>query len=127
MEKANAPKSDFEDSFNNTSTEAALQAVLQKINNAVYYNILIPKNAEEPFAINVLPTDAPHESATDMYFVDRYNAQLIWLQKFSDKNTGQKIRATFKPIHIASIYGLPSKILGLIVCLLGTFFLQVII
>lgn len=59
-------------------------------------------------------------------FLRRINLYLglavgLIITEFSDKSFGQKVRSTFKPIHVASIYGLPSKIIGLIVCMLGTF------
>ncbi|ULQ51190.1 PepSY-associated TM helix domain-containing protein [Flavihumibacter fluvii] len=90
--------------------------------SAVVYSINQPKDSTAPFSVNVLRNNATHESATDNYFVDRYSASLAGVVRWEDRNLGQRVRATFKPVHIASIFGLPSKIIGFIVCLLGTTF-----
>jgi uncharacterized iron-regulated membrane protein len=42
--------------------------------------------------------------------------------KFQDKNLGQRVRSTFKPVHVGSIYGLPSKIIAFLVCIFGVTF-----
>ncbi|WP_214448818.1 PepSY domain-containing protein [Flavihumibacter rivuli] len=51
-----------------------------------------------------------------------YSGSLAGSLKWSERNTGLRARATFKPVHVASIYGLPSKLIGLVVCLLGVSF-----
>jgi uncharacterized iron-regulated membrane protein len=70
----------------------------------------------------VLPLNALHETATDNYYADRYSAIIMGSQKFSERNPGQRMRATFRPVHTSSIFGLPSKIIGFIACLLGASF-----
>jgi uncharacterized iron-regulated membrane protein len=123
MERPGPVKSASGDAANQfISAEQALQTVVKNINNAVYYNLTLPKDSSETFAINLLPANASHESASDSYFVDAYSGTLAGVQLYKDRNAGQRARATFKPVHVASIYGLPSKIIGLLACLLGTFF-----
>ncbi|MFC4262536.1 PepSY-associated TM helix domain-containing protein [Ferruginibacter yonginensis] len=121
MERPKAPKSTILPTFK-VPVEAAYQVVWGQQPNAITYNISLPKDSAETYAVNILAYNAPHESATDTYFVDQYSSQIVSTQYFKDRNKGQKVRATFKPIHVASIYGYTSKIIGFIVCLLGTFF-----
>ncbi len=90
--------------------------------SAKYYQVALPKDSTEAFSVTVLPNDAPHESATDTYFVDQYSGTLLGVQPFASRNKGQRIRATFKPVHVASIYGHTSKAIGFLACLAGTFF-----
>ncbi len=122
MERPKAPKNVLENSSIMINREQALQAVVGTINNAVYYNLALPKDTAETYAISLLEPSAAHESANDTYFVNAYTGRVIGSQLFENRNTGQRVRATFKPVHVASIYGLPSKIIGLLACLLGTFF-----
>ena len=122
MERPKAPKNIVKDSTKKISVEVALLTVVAQNYKAIYYNVALPKDSTEGYAVNVLSTDATHESATDTYFVNAYKPEIIGVQKFADKNAGQKVRATFKPIHVASIFGMPSKIIGFLACLLGVFF-----
>jgi uncharacterized iron-regulated membrane protein len=122
MERPKAPTGIVKDSTQKILIEAALQTVVAQNNNAVYYNIALPKDSTDSYAINILSREAAHETATDTYFVNAFAPTINGVQKFADRNTGQKVRATFRPIHVASIYGTPSKIIGFAACLLGTFF-----
>ena len=87
-----------------------------------FYNISAPKDSSAAYTVSVLPLDAVHESATDLYYVHPSTGAVIGSMKWSERNTGQRVRATFKPVHVASIYGMPSKVIGLIVCLFGASF-----
>lgn len=122
MERLKAPKSIVRDSTKKISIEVALQIVLSKNKGAVYYNINLPKDSADSYTVNILSNEAAHETATDIYYIDAFTPEINGIQKFADKNQGQKIRATFRPIHVASIYGITSKIIGFATCLLGTFF-----
>jgi uncharacterized iron-regulated membrane protein len=104
------------------SFEDILQLARNSIVDAEYYNISAPKDSLSAYAIGVLSAKAPHETATDNYYADRYEAIIIGTQKFSERNLGQRVRATFKPVHTSAIFGLPSKIIGFIACLLGASF-----
>lgn len=105
--------------------KSTLQYAYLTVKEAVpspYYSVSLPKKPEDAYAITVLPESASMDVATEVYFVNCYTGALIGVQKFSEKNTGQKVRAAFKPVHTASIFGQFSKLIGFIVCLLGTFF-----
>ena len=106
----------------NAGIENIMTKASQREPDAVYYNINFPKDSAGVFSVTVLPLDASNESRTNNLFFDQYSGELIKQVEFSDRNLGQKIRATFKPLHIGSIWGLPSKIVAFIVCMLGTTF-----
>ena len=122
MERPKAPKSIVKDSAKKILIEEALQTVIAKNNKAVYYNVSLPKDSTDSYAVNILLQEAAHETATDTYYVDAFTPTINGIQKYADRNAGQKIRAIFRPIHVASIYGMPSKIIGLLACLSGAFF-----
>lgn len=122
MERAKPPANATLNDSIHIPVQTALFLVQEKVPNAPYYNISLPKEKKEAFAVTILPINAAHESASDTYFVDAKEGKIIGEHLFKDRNIGQKIRATFKPIHVASIYGQTSKTIGFIVCLLGTFF-----
>ena len=93
-----------------------------RVPNAVFFNLGFPKDSSGVYAVSVLRRDAVHETATDNHYYDQYSGEHLKLVGFADRPLGQRVRATFKPVHISSIWGLPSKILGFIVCLFGTTF-----
>lgn len=117
MERPEPPKSVSADG--EVSLESVFHTVSSKVPDAVYYNISIPKKENDAFSVSLLAASAPHETASDQYFVDRHSGELIGSQLFKDRNTGQKVRATFKPVHLSSIWGMPSKILGFLACAAG--------
>jgi uncharacterized iron-regulated membrane protein len=41
---------------------------------------------------------------------------------FVDKNLGQRVRATFYPVHVGSIAGLPGRIVAFLACVAGVTF-----
>lgn len=105
-----------------TTLAFAVQQVATLEKDALYYNISLPKDSTESISINVLSTKAAHESASDNYTIDAFSGSILAVAKFKDKNLGARVRSTFKPVHTAAIFGWPSKLIGFIVCLLGTFF-----
>jgi uncharacterized iron-regulated membrane protein len=93
-----------------------------RVPNAVFFNLAFPKDSTAVYSVGVLRRDAAHETATDNHYYDQYSGEHLKLVAFADRPLGQRVRATFKPVHISSIWGLPSKILGFIVCLFGATF-----
>ena len=102
--------------------DRVLDVAKQQIPGVVFYTINLPKDSIEAITISSLNTSAPHTSATDAFYLDQYSGKKIGQLSFNDRSTGAKVRATFKPVHTGSIWGLPSKIIALGVCLLGTSF-----
>ena len=101
--------------------DSAFIALSNAVPDVQYYTLRAPNDSTGIFSASALPVGA-HETASDNYYIDQYSGQIIGSLKFSDKNLGQRMRSTFKPVHVGSIYGLPSKILAFIVCVLGVTF-----
>ncbi|HEY0175914.1 MAG TPA: PepSY-associated TM helix domain-containing protein [Pedobacter sp.] len=85
---------------------------------AELYTIRMPKDSAGIFTVNVLPEDASIETASDTYYLDQYSGAVIGQLKYADKNIGQKIRSYVRPVHTGEVFGLPTKILNFILCIL---------
>jgi uncharacterized iron-regulated membrane protein len=116
------PTSALLDSTERVGIDNVLADAYTRFPNAVFYNLGFPKDSTAVFAVNVLRRNAIHETATDNHYYDQYSGQYLKSVSFADRPIGQQIRASFKPVHTSSIFGLPSKILGFLVCLFGTTF-----
>lgn len=121
MESPEPPVSAYQAGKAPITLDQAYRVAKEQIGDVEFYNVRAPQDSAGVFAVNVLPARA-HESATDNYYIDQYSGQVTGSLKFADKNLGQRVRGSFKPIHTGSIYGLPSKIIGFITCLLGATF-----
>lgn len=122
MKPSEPPVVHYRDSASTISYDQALAAVSGIIPDARFYNVSAPKDSISGYSVNLLRKDPVHESASDTYYVDPYEGSIIGTQTWEQRNTGQRVRATFKPVHVASVFGLSSKIIGLIVCLFGASF-----
>ncbi|MBX2939151.1 MAG: PepSY domain-containing protein [Ferruginibacter sp.] len=103
------------------AVELALRTVKQQAASP-YYQITLPSKPQQPISIAALQPHYHTDVEKDVYNVNPYTNQVVSVEKYNDKNTGQKVRAQFKPVHTASVFGQPSKFIGFVACLLGTFF-----
>ena len=122
MELPKPPVNAFRADVKTTSLDSIFAYAKTNIPGVKFYVITSPKDSLSPYSVSVLKDNAPHESAMDMYYINRYEPAILQSQQFSQRNLGQKVRSTFKPVHTASIWGWPSKIIGFIVCVLGVIF-----
>lgn len=104
------------------SYETALATVKQRVPDALFYTLSPPKNSSSAFMVSLLPANAVYEAATTTYYLNQFNGKVLQSQTFAQRNLGQQIRATIKPLHTGAIFGTPSKIFALIVALLGVIF-----
>ena len=59
-------------------------------------------------------------SVPDKVTVNQYTGEVLKIDKFAEKNLGQKIAASIKPLHTGDIFGMFSKIIYFIACLIAT-------
>ncbi|NEU07105.1 PepSY domain-containing protein [Flavihumibacter sp. R14] len=118
---AEPPVSAYSETAKPLNVGAVLSKASSDIKSVLYYNISLPKDSTGVFAVTVLPETAP-EMASNTYYLDQYSGQVIGALMFSDKNLGQRVRSTFKPVHTGSIFGVYSKVIAFITCLLGATF-----
>ncbi|MDU0372669.1 PepSY-associated TM helix domain-containing protein [Hymenobacter endophyticus] len=101
------------------TTDAALTRARQLAPQAISYALQLPKDSTGSIRVATLRPNAVYENATDEVFLDQYSGQVLREQTYEQRNLGQRVRGLFKPVHTGSIFGWPSKIISLVVCVLG--------
>lgn len=121
MKPAEPPKSIVQADKKAINYDSAFVAINKVVADVHYYSLRAPNDSTGIFTATVLPLSA-HETAADNYYIDQYSGEVIGSLKFKDKNVGQRVRSTFKPVHTGSIYGWPSKIIAFLACFFGVTF-----
>ncbi|WP_156109344.1 PepSY-associated TM helix domain-containing protein [Hymenobacter sp. APR13] len=104
------------------SADAVLSEAQKLAPNAVYYSLQLPKDATGSIKVATLRPNAVYDNATDEVYLDQYSGSVLKRQTYEQRNLGQRVRGLFKPVHTGAIFGWPSKIVSLVVCLLGVTF-----
>jgi uncharacterized iron-regulated membrane protein len=102
--------------------DAALALARQQAPEAKSYTIQLPKAPDGSIQVGLLRPGAITERATDDVYLDQYSGQVLRQQPYAEKPVGQRIRGLFKPIHTGAIFGWPTKVLALVIVLLGATF-----
>ncbi len=102
--------------------DAVLALARQQAPGAVSYSLQLPKEADGSIKVAILPAGAIADNATNEVFLDQYSGQVISGQTYEQRPVGHRIRGLFKPVHTGAIFGWPTKMLALIVSLLGATF-----
>ncbi|MBF6609372.1 MAG: PepSY domain-containing protein [Flavobacterium sp.] len=93
-------------------------------NNALPYNgkitISLAKGSDGAFEVRKNNSDNFNKEATDKVVIDQYSGTILKKELFSEKTTGEKIAMQMKAIHLGDIYGMFSKIIYFISCLIAT-------
>ncbi|MCB2377175.1 PepSY domain-containing protein [Hymenobacter sp. BT635] len=117
-----APKSTLALNGATLNFDQAYTVARQQTPGALSYGISLPKDSTEAVRVMTTGLDAAYEGATDELYLDQYTGQPLGKLNFEDRNLGQRVRRTFKPVHTGAIFGTPSKIVALVTCLLGVTF-----
>lgn len=122
MKAPEIPKSTYIESKKTIGFDQAYSVAREKFSNKDFYTIAAPKDSVGAINITGLDKEALHETATDVLYLDQYSGNVLGQYLYSDRNFGAQARATFRPVHVGSIWGTTSKVIALIVCILGTTF-----
>ena len=117
-----APKSEVVLNGGKVGFDQAYAVAQQQVPGALSYAISLPKDSAEAVRVMTTTATAAYEGATDELYLDQYTGRPLGKLDFNDRNLGQRVRRTFKPVHTGAIYGTPSKIIALLVCVLGVTF-----
>ncbi|MBZ4187549.1 PepSY-associated TM helix domain-containing protein [Niabella beijingensis] len=79
-----------------------------------------PADSTGTFSISKNDAASWNSAATDKLIIDAYSGAVLKTDLFAAKTAGQKIAASIRPIHTGEIYGLVSKIIYFICCLIAT-------
>lgn len=83
-------------------------------------SISLPKDSKGSFEVNKNDKSRFNETVYDRIFIDQYSGEIIKKEIFADKTTGEKIAYSIRALHFGDIYGIFSKIIYFIVCLIAT-------
>lgn len=117
-----APKSEVLADGRKLGFDQAYTIARQQVPTALSYAISLPKDSAEAVRVLTTKANAAYEGATDELYLDQYTGRPLSQLAFEDRNLGQRVRRTFKPVHTGAIYGTPSKVIALVVCILGVTF-----
>ena len=104
------------------AADAVLALARQQAPDAETYTVQLPKEPTGSIRVAILRPGAVTENATDDVYLDQYSGRILSSQAYAQRPVGQRIRGLFKPVHTGAIFGLPTKILALVIGLLGATF-----
>ena len=104
------------------AADAVLALARQQAPDAETYTVQLPKEPTGSIRVAVLRPGAITENATDEVYLDQFSGQVIGRQAYAQRPVGQRIRGLFKPVHTGAIFGWPTKLLALVIGLLGATF-----
>lgn len=81
--------------------------------------IFLPTAPKQSIMILGLPLDAPFPQAQDAVFLDQWTGRVLRIDRFGARPAGELARRYTNPLHVGTIYGLPSQILFFLACLIG--------
>jgi uncharacterized iron-regulated membrane protein len=122
MKPVEPPKSVYQDNAKKINFNTAYEAARASFANVEFFNIGMPKDSVGAITVTMLSKNAVHETASDALYIDQYTGKVLGQYLFSDRNLGARVRATFRPVHVGSIGGTTSKIISVLVCLMGASF-----
>lgn len=102
--------------------DAVLALARQQAPEAETYTVQLPKVPTGSIRVAVLPPGAITENATDEVYLDQYSGAVLSSQSYAQRPVGQRIRGLFKPVHTGAIGGKITKLLALVLGLLGATF-----
>lgn len=84
------------------------------------YTVSLPSDSTAPVNVakNKLGFFAP--AASDKVVLDQYTAKALEVDKFSEKPFNERVAGSIKALHVGDVYGMFSKILYFIACLIAT-------
>ncbi|MFG0590041.1 PepSY-associated TM helix domain-containing protein [Myroides odoratimimus] len=102
-----------------------LSDVIQRANQTISYEyrtmtVSFPKGDTGSFEVSKNEAARFNETVTDRVFIDQYSGDIIRQDMFSDKSVGEKVASSIRALHFGDIYGMFSKVIYFIVCLIAT-------
>jgi uncharacterized iron-regulated membrane protein len=116
------PKSVYYAAAQKARPDEVLNRVKAAYPGARFYALSLAKDSTEAHTVTLLPASAIHESATTAVYLDQWSGAILGRLSFEERSLGARVRSSFKPVHTGSIWGLPSKVVAFLVCLLGVTF-----
>jgi uncharacterized iron-regulated membrane protein len=100
--------------------QSALDAASAALGPTTTVAVYLPSRPRDAVTVMGLPAGAPWRQAMDVAYVDSYSGRVLRVDRFAKRPLGELARRATNPIHVGSLYGLPSEIAAFIACLIGT-------
>ncbi|AOM76457.1 PepSY-associated TM helix domain-containing protein [Pedobacter steynii] len=84
------------------------------------YNISLAKDSVSAIAITKNKVGFFAPSAGDKLLLDQYSAGVLKIEVFKDKPFNERISGSIKALHLGDVYGMFTKIIYFIACLIAT-------
>lgn len=111
------PQSVYQEGKKAASLDVVMSSIDLRTKPIEFYNIRVPRDSMGIFTVQVLP-EGRLETGVDVYYADQYSGAVKGSLLYADKNAGQKAKTYMRPVHTGEVFGLPTKILNFILCLL---------
>ncbi|MCC9166460.1 PepSY-associated TM helix domain-containing protein [Pontibacter harenae] len=102
----------------------AVADFIQRANAILPYEgdlrVSLPEDATNAVVVNKNKTGFFALSASDKVQLDQYTGEPLKVDIFSEKSFNVQIASLIKPLHLGEVYGMFSKILYFIACLIAT-------
>jgi uncharacterized iron-regulated membrane protein len=106
------------------ATPASLTLAVDQARRAIgpvkSITLFLPTAPKQSMMVLGLPLDAPFPQAQDAVFLDQFSGRALRIDRFGARPAGELARRYTNPLHVGTIYGLPSQILFFLACLIGT-------
>ena len=100
--------------------QSAIDAASAALGPTTTIATYLPSRPRDAVTVMGLPPNAPWRQAMDVAYVDSYSGRVLRVDRFAKRPLGELARRATNPIHVGSLYGLPSEIAAFIACLIGT-------
>jgi uncharacterized iron-regulated membrane protein len=102
----------------------SVEEVAVAANRALPYNgnitVTLPKSSKDPYQVSKTKVGFFAPAAGDKLTIGSKNAEVIKVEKFTDKPVNERIAGSIKAIHVGNVYGTFTKILYFFACLVAT-------
>lgn len=82
--------------------------------------LYFPEDAINLVRVSKEQHHASTANVVDQLFFDRNTGELVKKELYATRSKGMKVRRLIFPIHTGSLYGLPTKLLAFLSCLIGS-------
>jgi uncharacterized iron-regulated membrane protein len=99
------------------SAQQALQMADTILPGARATELILPQRPDDPYSIVKRFPRAGNPNAQSHLYVDQYDGTLLGVERYEHLSIGAWIRLLVYPLHVGSVFGLPTQILAFVVSL----------
>jgi len=117
-----APTSTSDTTLATLGAGQALRLGSQALGDAKQWTLRLPARPTAAISVVAVPHDGWHDRVVDQVYLDRVTGEQLRLDRWEDLAPGFRARRSIYPWHFGTIWGLPSKVVAFLACLLGATF-----